>query len=442
MIKTRTAAQCRSHAQKYFAKLENEKAANLHGGAEELHGAHVVLDGSDGKRRKRGKGDKKKRRKRNSSQSLSSADAFSQQAAREKKNWRKKMKLDHDTTTTTTSVSDCMGGPAAPCVGSVGDTRSMMLMCQQGGLPAKPYYFASVNQSHLMMIRKRGPSPSALHCARGGARSPKTARAQGRASPEDSFLPLGGADGSDSECVSALLRDREALIRPYRTYTKLPSHLNRRVDTAAASRWASFPSSLAHIATVPDETLLKIRDIDRQLLRLYTLLSSQSCCVCRRLCFIVRCREVRDSAGTSGCGSAGCITAQRNMLFLVQSSLVAYPVATVDGSRLLQLWQQAQDSMQKVEMAGDAISIDQTATIYSTMSEKAQTQLHDLDETELTAVQVLVGTRMGLKPRKSPIRLNSSSSRSSGKKSDDDATSVSRTRSPIPREDHVNSVFA
>lgn len=56
----------------------------------------------------------------------------------------------------------------------------------------------------------------------------------------------------------------------------------------------------------------------RQLLRLYTLLSSQSCCVCRRLCFIVRCREVRDSAGTSGCGSAGCITAQRNMLFLFQ----------------------------------------------------------------------------------------------------------------------------
>ena len=105
-------------------------------------------------------------------------------------------------------------------------------------------------------------------------------------------------------------------------------------------------------------------------------------------------------------GNGGCVTAQRNVLFPIHSSLVAHYVNTAECSSLLQIWQDVRARLKSFEMAGDSISIDQTATIYSSMSEKAQSQLHSLDETELTAIQVLVGTKMGLKPCKSPIRIS------------------------------------
>ena len=64
-IKTRSSAQIRSHAQKYFQKLSKERKAGLHGGAAALHGSHVVLDKSN-KKKASNTGDKtliKKKRK-------------------------------------------------------------------------------------------------------------------------------------------------------------------------------------------------------------------------------------------------------------------------------------------------------------------------------------------------------------------------------------------
>ena len=58
-IKTRSSAQIRSHAQKYFQKLQKEQKAGLHGGAAALHGSHVVLDKvSSGKKKSNTRGDK------------------------------------------------------------------------------------------------------------------------------------------------------------------------------------------------------------------------------------------------------------------------------------------------------------------------------------------------------------------------------------------------
>ena len=42
-IQTRSCAQVRSHAQKYFKKLEKEEGLGMHGGAAAIHGAHIVL---------------------------------------------------------------------------------------------------------------------------------------------------------------------------------------------------------------------------------------------------------------------------------------------------------------------------------------------------------------------------------------------------------------
>ena len=49
-VGTRSSAQIRSHAQKYFSKLDREMKAGIHGGAAELHGTHVLL--GRGKKRK------------------------------------------------------------------------------------------------------------------------------------------------------------------------------------------------------------------------------------------------------------------------------------------------------------------------------------------------------------------------------------------------------
>ena len=368
MIKTRTAAQCRSHAQKYFAKLENEKAANLHGGAAELHGAHVVLDNK--------KPGKKRRR--------SSLDAPSTTTGKKKRKSSKKRSQKHHTLPKAASGSSeesSAGGSAAPAGRAV------------GGLPADPYCFTSIPscQAYVagqqpMMLNGRGPSP-VTHLENGRSQSPKTARVAER--------PLSRGDtgftnyeyGSDQEMftISNLIRDREELIR---------QNCGKKIP-----------------ALGPD-LLQKVADIDEQILQSYNCLKSQGICVCRRLCHIVYCQEAKrglhDASKPTSRRSNGCITAQRDLLFFIQSSLTAYPVMTQGSTYLLQMWQQMQSCMQALEMSGNTISIDQTATIYSTMSEKAQNQLHDLDETELTAVQVLVGTKMGLKPRKSPIRLNSS----------------------------------
>ena len=89
--------------------------------------------------------------------------------------------------------------------------------------------------------------------------------------------------------------------------------------------------------------------------------------------------------------------------------LVAYPAATADSQRLLAMWRDVNDEIYKVKtLATDAIRITTRLPTSTTACLKRHRRcLQDLDMTELTAVQVLVGTRMGLKPRRSPIRMDS-----------------------------------
>ena len=360
-----------------------------------------MLDHGKGRRRsKSGKGGKdsntsrKKRRRKAVPQSSSHVSVASSALGRKKRKLRANV------------PSGRMGGSAAPAAGSVGGARST-IMRQQGGLPAEPYRFMSINQlSHedlrcSMFVPMRGPSPSTIRNATGGARSPKTARAQGRVPSGDGFLTVSSCGDCSVDEVQRLLRDREALVRPYLGSVKASCSENPS---------AALPSGRVQ-TIVPDNVLERIVDIDRNLLAAFYSMASHHTCVCRRLCHIVHCREVRE-AGTSmsssemSVGNGGCVTAQRTVLFPIHSSLVAHYVNTAECSSLLQIWQDVRARLKSFEMAGDSISIDQTATIYSSMSEKAQSQLHSLDETELTAIQVLVGTKMGLKPCKSPIRIS------------------------------------
>ena len=66
-IQTRNPAQIRSHAQKYFAKLEKESAKGIHGGAAAIHGNnHVLLANAFSNGTKK----KKKRKRRQPSNTL------------------------------------------------------------------------------------------------------------------------------------------------------------------------------------------------------------------------------------------------------------------------------------------------------------------------------------------------------------------------------------
>ncbi len=398
-VKTRSSAQIRSHAQKYFAKLEKEAQNGVHGGAAEIHGEHVVLSTDSFA------GGRKRGRKRSSAGSATTTAG---------KGKGKRKRANSSVGSTSASAAAAGVGPAGAAsfrppvmgllyppmgLGSRGGSLPRPAVSVSAGMGSGLVGLTPFVAGHGQRIALRSPgtgtgtstdaggnsptefrvprvpagiSPDSSGSRPGRVVSPKTARVRGgRISPVD-FDPLLDAD---TEAISALLRQRETTVRDMPA--KAP------VDPARYQR---------------------IELLDAELIRVLAA-ADRKPCMCRRLCHIVHCRDAR--TGASPGEVVGCLTVRRNLLFLTQSSLVAYPAATADSQRLLAMWRAVNDEIYTVETAADAIRIDQTANIYNGMSEVAQTRLQDLDMTELTAVQVLVGTRMGLKPRRSPIRVES-----------------------------------
>ena len=378
-VKTRSSAQIRSHAQKYFAKLEKEAQNGVHGGAAEIHGEHVVLsNNSCVGGRKRGRARKrsnagvtttagKAKRKRTNKDGMPASSSTAGAQFLETTSFRPPA-LGLLYPPVSLSGPGLLRPPSlvglTPFVAGHGQRIPIQL---PGTANADP----CGSPTELRVPRcVTGISPGASGSRPGRAISPKTARVRGGRITPVNFDPLLDAD---TEAISALLRQRETMVRNMPTNTSVDQVQYKSVEL-----------------------------LDAELLRALAA-TKRKPCMCRRLCHIVHCRDKRSGAPPGAV--VGCLTVQRNLLFLTQSSLVACPAATADSQRLLAMWRAVNDEIYKVETAADAIRIDQTANIYNGMSEEAQTRLQDLDMTELTAVQVLVGTRMGLKPRRSPIRV-------------------------------------
>lgn len=358
-IQTRSSAQIRSHAQKYFAKLEKESEKGIHGGAIAIHGEHVVLfDSLSGKKKK------KKRKRRSDGASKTSLKKFQKL----QKSFKKR---EHVTGGSSSSSSNTGGGSFRSLTLREVDSGShaLLRLCASAStlssracLDSNDKEEDSENVQTLTLLnRGRSPSPMLMNLHTGTS-SPKTARVrvQSLAAVEPPHLTL----DADMSNMSTLLRRREFLLQQK-----------------------------------TEEKKKKVTSIDRDIESLYEGLKSCKC-MCRRLCHVAHCR--------SADASLTCITTRRNLLFLVQSSLKSsssFHESIKFENKMLHEYERVRTEVESIEKSKDSISMYETAQIFAGMSQEAQVRLQELNETELTAVQVLVGTRMGLKPSKSPLRV-------------------------------------
>ena len=392
-IKTRNSAQIRSHAQKYFAKLEKESAKGIHGGAAAIHGDHVVLADAYSHGSKK----KKKRKRRQPSNTLGKKIKVSQYngthdllclrtgslSSSSSSGMGDYDEYDNDDNANfhdDNDTSDYDYNQSIDMVNQYNDRR------EERGSGGR---FRTIQS-------ERSVSPTFYNRRYvNGSSSPKTARVRvqgGTPYLEEPKLQL----DADMSQMSALLRKRELIVQKQ--------------------------SSYKNHAGYTKDILLTISNIDENIQHLYqNACNANKPCMCRRLCHVVHCRACNTTTTTATAAAAstdddtstlnlnkqpGCVTTRRNLLFLVQSSFKAHsiPNNTFEKS-MLSRWNVIKMDLDNVETNKSSISMYETAQIFAGMSQEAQARLQDLNETELTAVQVLVGTRMGLKPIKSPIKL-------------------------------------
>jgi len=376
-IQTRSSAQIRSHAQKYFAKLEKESEKGIHGGAIAIHGEHVVLVESLSGKKKR----KRKRRQLPEGSSSLTNKAALKKLQKFQKSQQKKQRVTGGSSSSSSSTS---GGAFRSLTGREVDSGShagsqaLLRLCAASSLNKEDnetYHTLTLHQDMQQHQENRersvSPMPLNLH---DHTSSPKTARVHAQGLSATVVEPPRLSLDADMSNMSTLLRRREFLVQQ--------NNISKDQDAALymMKKKKTF-----------------ILSIDHDIERLYNSVKSGTC-MCRRLCHVAHCRSADPSLA--------CITTRRNLLFLIQSSIKAssFYDSIKFEKKMLQEYELVRLEVNGIETSKVSISMYETAQIFAGMSQEAQVRLQDLNETELTAVQVLVGTRMGLKPTKSPLR--------------------------------------
>jgi len=436
-IQTRSSAQIRSHAQKYFAKLEKEEESGIHGGAAAIHGDHVVLVDATSP----GSKTRKKRKRRRQQQPKG---GFTAKKVKSKKK-KEKVTKKKNKTSKVNGTHDLLRLRVGPMSDNDNYTVDQMDHNQ-----SRPNYFHAI--SH-----ERSASPALLnrqYLSRNDS-SPKTARVRVQGSTPDSFSLNSSSSYSSSSSMfapqldanmsqmSILLKKREQIAKELK---------NKMIITESTKNYIFFIDK--SIEMLYNNVCQVSSGGGRASPTLGVKSGSITQCTCRRLCHIVHCRGsdnnngnkvIRDintsnvvktatrveatisttsptssiipttsttidtgSLPTTTSSDCGCITTRRNILFLLQSSFRSYPlhISKQFELKMLQKWTMLNNEFLQIESKDSSITMYETAQIYHCMSKESQTKLQDLNETELTAVQVLVGTKMGLKPRKSPLRVD------------------------------------
>lgn len=311
-IQSRTSAQIRSHAQKYFAKLKKEAEAGIHGGVSEVHGPHVAFSPAARTSRKRS---------RSGTKAKKSGVGPRKVAKRPRKG---KSAAGGRNFTPISSTSTDESGNISPNFTSSGD---------------------------------RG-------C---GALSPRTTRISSSVHCHPVVRLWGDIEESTIKAVAELDKLHAAAAIAPHDYT-----ISGKICAAEQRICQQYTRGMA----LP--------------------------CMCRRMCLIVHCGKRRVAARSEGDTSRQlCLSVQRNVLSMIAN----VAPKTAELRKLVATKVRLNEEIAFAESAGDSISLQESAQLFYSLSREAQSTLEKLNETELTAVQVLIGTSIGLKPRKSPLRI-------------------------------------
>jgi SHAQKYF class myb-like DNA-binding protein len=335
-IKTRSSAQIRSHAQKYFQKLAKEKRAGLHGGAEAIHGKHVVLHDGEGI----GSGSKRKAKS-----SVSTTV--------------KKSKRGRPTSPRPNAVGkkDGRKGNGNGRFSPVDKPRASPKPVDFGSMIKKPVVFGGEKDMALdgIIVQSLERKLKALL---------------------DERLQISNAKSSKKDRHD----DGDLVDTPRISPTNIPSKGDTcRIRDRIKRR----------------DTLVKV---DK---KIQTLCNTSACsapCVCRVPNLLFHCQNSRNAAS----GKRACITLRQQMLGKAQACIKkCVNSKTAQSTKLLEAWLRVK---KEVESAiKETTSFKNAESLYLTLSPNARANLSGLNTEELMAVQVLIGSRMGLGPTKMNI---------------------------------------
>lgn len=340
-IKTRSSAQIRSHAQKYFQKLAKEKKAGLHGGAEAIHGKHVVLHDGEGI----GSGTKRKAK----------------------------------STASTTVKKAKRGRPSSPRPNNVG---------KQGQRNGKG------TSGRFSPVDKPRASPKPVDF--------------GSMMKTPSFF--GGDKGMimDGKKVQNLEQKLKALLdnRIQIANSKSGKENERHddgdlVDTPRISPTnikSKGDSSRVRNRIARRDRLVKI---DKKIQTLCNSSARNAPCICRVPNLLFYCRNSKKT----GTGKWACITLQQQLLGKAQACIKKCVNAkTPQSTKILESWQQVKKEVEST--IKKTTSFKNAESLYLSLSPDARANLSGLNKEELMAVQILIGSRMGLGPTKMNILPN------------------------------------
>ena len=135
--------------------------------------------------------------------------------------------------------------------------------------------------------------------------------------------------------------------------------------------------------------------------KIQTLCNSSACnapCICRVPNLLFFCQNSKKAAT----GKRACITLRQQLLGKVQACIKKCVNAkTPQSSKILESWRQVKKEVEST--IKKTTSFKNAESLYLTLSPDARANLSGLNNEELMAVQILIGSRMGLGPTKMNI---------------------------------------
>jgi len=373
-IKTRSSAQIRSHAQKYFQKLQKEQKAGLHGGAAALHGSHVVLDKvSSGKKKSNIRGDKTITKKKRKLKGKGTNGTYKRQKRPVSPN-----QVSKSFRTSYGRFSPVQKARASP---NIADTsKSPFSSIGSNGTFPSPYTSPFVTRNFVQTIATKKKLVQSWE---------QRLRTLLSKRKKVSGFTKGAAASSNTK--GSTPRQGKSL-----------EHLEERDDLSVTPRLSplNIPQNEGEISRIRDR-LNRRDELVKVDLKIIDVIDSacNAPCICGEPKLIFHCSHEKEKK--IDCGDRyTCITVRQKMLNIFQRSYEKNgSFSTPQSVSLLEQWKKINLEVANAKSA--ELSYQNAEMLYMALSPIARENLSILDNEELSAVQVLIGSMMGIRPRKS-----------------------------------------